>query len=69
VCHSGKSEVLFQNELMKLNTRVLFSLFMALNASAGISLAPGDLLFLSPLIAFANSFQVIGSSSSVSVER
>ncbi len=42
MCHSGKSDVLFQNELMKLNTRRLFSLFMALNALAGISFASLD---------------------------
>ena len=42
---------------------------MALNASAGISLAPGDLLFLSPLIAFVNSFHEMLLSSSVSVGR
>lgn len=42
----------------------LFLLFIALKASAGISFAPGDLLFLSPLIAVVNSFHVIASSRS-----
>ena len=48
---------------------LLFSLFMALKASAGISLAPGDLSFFSPLIAFVNSFQEMLLSSSVSIGR
>ena len=42
---------------------------MDLNASAGISLAPGDLLFFNPLMAFVNSFHVIGSSREVSTSR
>lgn len=42
---------------------------MALKASAGISLAPGDLLFFSPLIADMNSFQVMALSRSSSISR
>ena len=67
VCHSSKSHSPFQKLLMKLNTSDRFSLFIALNASAGISLAPGDLLFFSPFSALVNSFQVIGSSNECSV--
>ena len=59
----------FQNELMKEKICFLFSLFIALKASAGISLEPGDLLFFSPLIAFVNSFHEMLLSSSVSVGR
>ena len=54
---------------MKSNTSERFLLFMALNASAGISFGPGDLLFLRPLMALQNSFQVMGSSNDVSVSR
>ena len=57
----------FQKALMKEKTWFLLSLFMALNASAGISFEPGDLLFLRPLIAFVNSFHEIGLSRSFSV--
>jgi hypothetical protein len=63
LCHSWKSVSLFQKSLMKLNRMERFLLFIALNASAGISLAPGDLLFFRPLMALVNSFHVIGSSS------
>ena len=69
VCHSGKSDVLFQNEFMKEKTLLRWSLFIALNASAGISFSPGDLLFFSPLIALVNSFHVSGSSSEGSTSR
>ena len=69
VCHSGKSAVSFQNELMKLNTWVRLLLVIALKASAGISLAPGDLLFLRPFTARVNSFHVSGSSIDSSSSR
>ena len=54
---------------MNEKTCCLFSLFIALNASAGISFAPGDLLFLRPVIAFVNSFQVMSVSSVASISR
>ena len=54
---------------MKEKTWFLLSLFMALKASAGISLAPGDLLFFSPLMALVNSFHVMGASRSCSSSR
>ena len=65
-CHSGKSDVLSQKLFMKLNVVVRWELFMALKASAGMLLAPGDLLFVRPLMALVNSFHVIGSSRVVS---
>ena len=58
-----------QKSLMKLNRMERFLLFIALNASAGISFAPGDLLFFRLLMALVNSFHVIGSSSDVSMFR
>ena len=54
---------------MNLKTSWRLWLFIALNASAGISFAPGDLLFFRPLSALVNSFHVRGSSRVGSISR